>query len=233
MNRVKSGVPGLDDLIEGGFPESSSILVSGTAGTGKSILCMEYLYNGAKEYGEPGAYITLEEGAHNIWWNMQNFKWDLVPLERENKLKIYKFEPTPEMQNDPEAQVQRIVEKAQAIKAKRLVVDSITAFSFWLSDLRQIRFAIYSLIKELRKLDCTTLLTCETGPGRHAYSRFGVEEFLTDGVMQLYLTPANRAIFIRKMRGTNHSKGIHPVNITGTGLSIDSKEDVLWEALKD
>ena len=171
MNRIKSGIPGLDDILEGGFPEASSILVSGGAGTGKSILCLEYLYNGAKEHNEPGAYITMEEGAHNIWWNMQNFKWDLVPLERENKLKIYKFEPTPELRNDPESQVQRIVEKAEALKAKRLVVDSITAFAFWLSDLRQIRFAIYSLVKELRKLDCTTILTCETSSTKNA-SRF-------------------------------------------------------------
>jgi len=232
LNRVKSGVPGLDELIEGGFPEASSILVSGPAGTGKSILCMEYLYNGAKEYGEPGVYITMEEGPHNIWWNTQRFKWDLVSLEREGKLKIYKFEPTQEILDSPEAQVERIIEKARSTNAKRLVVDSVTAFAFWLKDIRQIRFAIYTLIEELRKLDCTTLLTCETPAGKHAVSRFGVEEFLTDGVLQMFFSPPNRAMFVRKMRGTNHSKKIHPLTINDNGLSVESKEEILWEGLK-
>ncbi|HLD62857.1 MAG TPA: ATPase domain-containing protein [Candidatus Norongarragalinales archaeon] len=229
---MKSGVPGLDELIEGGFPEASSILVSGPAGTGKSILCMEYLYNGAKEYGEPGVYITMEEGPHNIWWNTQRFKWDLVSLEREGKLKIYKFEPTQEILDSPEAQVERIIEKARSTNAKRLVVDSVTAFAFWLKDIRQIRFAIYTLIEELRKLDCTTLLTCETPAGKHAVSRFGVEEFLTDGVLQMFFSPPNRAMFVRKMRGTNHSKKIHPLTINDNGLSVESKEEILWEGLK-
>ena len=232
MNRIKSGVTGLDDLIEGGFPEASSILVSGAAGTGKSIFCMEYLYNGARQ-GEPGVYITLEEGPHNLWWNMQRFKWDLIPLEREGKLKIYKFEPMPELASNPKEQVARIVDKARALNAKRMVVDSITAFSFWLDNPQQIRYTIYSLVEELRKIDCTTLLTCETTGGREIFSRFGVEEFLVDGVIQLFFTPPHRAIFVRKMRGTNHSNKIHPITINDNGLSVISKEEILWEALKD
>ncbi|MFH1056832.1 MAG: ATPase domain-containing protein [Candidatus Micrarchaeota archaeon] len=232
MNRINSGIPGVDELIEGGFPEGSSILVAGSPGAGKSILCLEFLYNGALEYGEPGVYITMEEGPHNFWWNMQRFKWDLLPLERDNKLKIYKFEPTAEMHNDPEEQVARIIEKAKSLKAKRLVVDSLTAFEFWLQDLKQIRYAVYLLVEELRKLDCTALLTSESPTGEMALSRFGVEEFLTDGILQLFFTPPNRALFIRKMRGTNHSKKIHPLNINDSGLSINPKEEILWEALK-
>lgn len=232
MNRIKSGIPGLDELIEGGFPEASSVLVSGPAGAGKSILCMEYLYNGAKDYDEPGVYITMEEGPHNIWWNVQRFKWDLVPLEREGKIKIYKFEPTEDLMNNPRAQVERIIEKAQSLKAKRLVVDSVTSFAFWLKDVRQMRFAIYQLVEELRKLDCTALLTCETPSEKNTPSRFGVEEFLADGVLQLFFNPPNRALFVRKMRGTNHSTRVHPMNISDAGLSVDPKEEVLWEALK-
>src|SRR3989338_4189064 len=128
MNRVKSGIPGLDDLIEGGFPESSAVLISGGPGCGKSIFCMQYLYNGAKLYGERGAYITLEEGPHNMWWNMQRFKWDLLPLEKDNKLKIYKFEPSMDLKENAQSQITRIVDKARMLGAKRMVIDSITAF---------------------------------------------------------------------------------------------------------
>ncbi len=233
MKRIPSGVPGLDDLIEGGFPESSSILVSGGSGCGKSIFCLEYLYYGAKEFNEPGVYITLEEGPHNLWWNMQRFKWDLLPLEKENKLKIYKFEPSLDLKNDLSAQATRIVDKAKQMGAKRMVIDSITAFSFWMDDISKIRYAIYVLVEELRKIDCTTILTCETTGGKSQVSRFGVEEFLVDGVVQLLYTPPHRSMFIRKMRGTNHDKLVHPVVIDDRGLSINSKEEILWEAIRD
>ncbi|MBI5224257.1 AAA family ATPase [Candidatus Micrarchaeota archaeon] len=232
MNRIKSGVPGLDDLIEGGFPESSSILVSGGPGCGKSILCMQFLYNGAKLYGEKGAYITLEEGAHNLWWNMQRFKWDLLPLEKENMLKIYKFEPSIAMKDDIEGQTKRILEKAKEMGAKRLVIDSITAFSLWLGDVTKIRLAMYYLIEELRKMDVTTILTCETSGKKDELSRFGVEEFLTDGVIMMYFFPPHRSIFVRKMRGTANDKAVHPFEISDRGIEVNSREELLWESLR-
>ncbi len=233
MNRVKTGIPGLDDLIEGGFPEGASVLVSGGPGTGKSIFCLEYLYAGAKQYNEPGMYATLEEGPHNLWWNMQRFKWDLIPLERANLLKILKFDPDPEAKNRLDLQIKRIVDKAKEQQAKRLVIDSITAFSFWADDTAKIRSAMYYLIEELRKIDCTTLLTCETTGGKSTLSRFGVEEFLADGVIQMFFMPPNRGLFVRKMRGTNHSPSVHPVTITDRGLEVNAREEILWESIKE
>ena len=231
LKRVPSGIPGLDELIEGGFPEGSSIAVSGTAGTGKSIFCLEYLYNGAKNFKEPSVYVTLEEGPHNLGWNMQRFKWDLLPLEKEGLMKIYKFEPTPEMRDNVEEQIKRIVDKARENNAKRLVIDSITAFSFWINDAAQMRYAVYRLIDELRKINCTTLLTIETAAGRDNVSWFGVEEFLVDGIVQLLLVPPNRMAFVRKMRGTAHDMRIHPLEINDAGLQINPKEEILWEAI--
>src|SRR3989338_5597971 len=211
MIRLKTGIPGLDELIEGGFPEGSSILLSGAAGTGKSIFCLQYLYYGAKELGEPGVYITLEEGPHNLWWNMQRFKWDLLPLERDNLLKIYKFEPGDDENVTPAEQIKRIVDKAKEIGAKRMVIDSISAFTYWYSEETKIRKVIYQLIEELHKINCTTILSCEVKGGKKDYSMFGVEEFLVDGLLMLYFFPPNRSIFVRKMRGTAHNKSIHPL----------------------
>ena len=232
MIRVKSGIPGFDELIEGGFPESSSILVSGGPGCGKSIFCLEYLYNGAKLYNEVGIYVTLEEGPHNLWWNMQRFKWDLLPLEKAGLLKIYKFEPDLSMKDDIEGQTKRILEKAKELKAKRLVIDSITAFSFWLDEPAKIRYAMYVLIEELRKLNVTTILTSETSGRKDELSRFGVEEFLTDGVVMLFFTPPHRALFVRKMRGTNNSKSVHPLEISDSGITVANREEVTWDAIK-
>ncbi|VVB66862.1 Circadian clock protein kinase KaiC [Candidatus Norongarragalina meridionalis] len=231
MNRVPSGIPGLDELIEGGFPESSSILVSGGAGTGKSIMCMQYLYDGAKNHQQPGVYVTLEEGPHNLWWNTQRFKWDLLPLEQQNMLRIYKFEPTAEMKDNLEEQTRKIVDKAKAVNAKRMVIDSVTAFSFWIEEPAKLRYAMYLLIEELRKINCTTLLTCETIGGKNDLSRFGVEEFLVDGILQVHFTPHNRAIWVRKMRGTKHDTRVHPLNITDMGMTVDPKQEIMWEAI--
>ncbi len=232
MKQIKTGVPGLDELVEGGFPESSSIMVGGSAGVGKSILCLEYLYYGAKLYEEPSVYVTLEEGPHNLWWNMQRFKWDFLSLEKQGLMKIYKFEPTPEIRGNIEEQVAKIVEKAKENNAKRLVIDSITAFSFWIDEVPKIRYAIYLLVNELRKINCTTILTVETSGDKYSVSRFGVEEFLVDGIIQLFFNPPYRSIFIRKMRGVNHDKRVHPFEINDRGLEINNKEEVLWESIK-
>jgi len=233
MNRVSTGIPGLDEIIEGGFPESSSILLSGGSGTGKSIFGMQYLYHGAKQKGEPGVYITMEEGPHNLWWNTQRFRWDLLPLEQKNLLRIYKFEPSKENKDDLADQTSKIIEKAQSLNAKRLVIDSITAFSFWTEKSSDIRYAVYNLINELRKLKCTTLLTCETIGGKNEISRFGVEEFLADGVLQLHFSPPHRYAVVRKMRGTKHDTRVHPLVIDDNGISINSQEEVLWESVND
>ena len=94
------------------------------------------------------------------------------------------------------------------------------------------RYAIYRLIDELRKINCTTLLTIETAGGdRNTVSWFGIEEFLVDGIIQLLFVPPNRMAFVRKMRGTAHDKRIHPLDINDSGLSINSKEEILWEAI--
>ncbi|MBI4406536.1 AAA family ATPase [Candidatus Micrarchaeota archaeon] len=232
MNRVKSGIPGLDELIEGGFPEGSSVLVCGGPGTGKTILCMEYLYNGAKQHGEPGVYVTLEEGAHNLWWNVQRFKWDVQSLERQDKLKIYKFEPTGEF-TDLEEQAKRIVDKAKQMGAKRLVIDSLTAFAYWTNDKAKIRYAVYVLIDELRKIKCTSLLTAETRGKKNEFSSFGVEEFLVDGIIALHFVPPRHFLTIRKMRGTDHDASVHPLNFSDKGIGIDAKEKIAWEELKE
>lgn len=232
MIRLKTGIPGLDELVEGGFPEGSSILLSGGAGTGKSIFCMQYLYYGAKELKEPGVYITLEEGPHNLWWNMQRFKWDLISLEKENLLKIFKFEPGEAMDSAAPDQVKKIVDKAREFKAKRLVIDSVTAFSFWYSDPAKIRYMIYTLIEELRNIDCTTILSCETKGHRDDFSTWGIEEFLVDGIVALYFFPPNRATFVRKMRGTKHDKSVHPMDISDAGVTVNPREEILWEGIK-
>ena len=90
MNRVPTGITGLDALIEGGIPEGRSLLVSGGTGTGKTIFGLQYLYFGAKKYNEPGIYVTLDERPDLIRQDMIRFGWDLRKLEDENMLHVLK-----------------------------------------------------------------------------------------------------------------------------------------------
>ncbi|MEM0372496.1 MAG: ATPase domain-containing protein, partial [archaeon] len=88
IDRVKTGVYGLDELLEGGFPRGRTILVSGACGSGKTIMAMQYAYRGAAEYKEPAVFVTLDEKPVFIRQDMMRFGWDLSKLEKQGKLAI-------------------------------------------------------------------------------------------------------------------------------------------------
>ncbi len=237
MERVKTGIPGLDELVEGGIPKGSSFLVSGGAGTGKTIFSMQYIYKGASEYNEPGIFVSLETNLKNIVWNMQNFQWDIKKMQDANLMKTYRLNlgksTTPEeMQEEIDQELEIISKMVEEIGAKRLVIDSIAAFGIWIDEKAKLRNMIYQFTNQLKELDCTTLLTTETSGMKTDYSAFGVEEFVTDGVVALYFSPPNRSVFVKKMRGTNHSKNVHPIEITGDGMTVKSRDRILWESIK-
>jgi KaiC/GvpD/RAD55 family RecA-like ATPase len=234
MDRVKTGVKGLDELLQGGLPLGSTTLLSGGAGTCKTILGTSYIYYGAKEHNEAGLFVTLEGNVKNISWNIESFGWDIKSLQDSNKMKIYKLHLNPkenvEMQID--AELKTIAEIVKEMGAKRLVIDSTTAFGVWIRDSSQIRNMLYQFADGLKNLNCTTLLIAETKGGKKDFSAFGVEEFVSDGVIALYFIPPHRSIFIRKMRGTDHSKSLHPFEITKKGIEINPKDEIMWDAIK-
>ncbi|MCH7902679.1 hypothetical protein IIC68_02915 [archaeon] len=234
MERVATGVTGFDELVDGGFPEGSTILLAGGSGTGKTIFGLTYLYEGAKTYNEPGLFITLEGNLKNIIWNMETFGWDIKPLQDSNKFKIYKMNfhshENVEMQIEEELRV--IAKLVKEMGCKRLVVDSTTALGVWIPDIGKMRYMLYSFADSLKELGCTTILVSETKGGKTDFSAFGVEEFIVDGVVSLYFVPPNRSIFVRKMRGTNHSKTAHPFDITESGFEIKPRDEIMWEAIK-
>lgn len=237
MNRVKTGIEGLDQLIEGGIPEGSSVLVAGGSGTGKTIFATQYIYNGGKLYGEPGIYVSIETNLKNIIWNMQNFNWDIRELQEKNLMKTYRLnlgrtKKREAIEDRIDEELNVISQMVKEIGAKRLVIDSIAAFGVWFENVGLIRNLLFQFVDRLKNLDCTTILTTETTGGRRQFSAFGVEEFITDGVIVLYFTPPHRSIFVKKMRGTNHSKTIHPFNITEKGIVVNATDRVLWESIK-
>ena len=97
IDRVKTGIPGLDELIEGGLPRGDTILIAGKAGTGKSILATQFIYKGAIDYDEPGVFVTLEEPPHLIKRNMLRFGMDLDALINEGKMSLVDLSPSKEV----------------------------------------------------------------------------------------------------------------------------------------
>lgn len=234
MERVQTLIPGFDSLVQGGIPESSAVLVSGGPGTCKTIFTLQFLYEGAVQKKEPGLFVTLESNVKNITWNMQSFNWDIKKLQDSKLLNIYrlKLDPSTDIEDQIDSELEIVSSLVKEMGANRLVVDSTTAFGVWIKETAAIRNLLYRFTDGLKNIGCTTLLTSETRGGRNDLSAFGVEEFVVDGVIALYFTPPNRSIFIRKMRGTDHSKAIHPFDITPTGIKVQSKQQILWDAIQ-
>lgn len=234
MERVQTGIQGFDEIVGGGIPAGSSVLVSGGTGTCKTIFCLQYIYNGAKRFNEPGLFVTLESNVKNIVWDMQSFNWDIRQLQDNKMLNIYrlKFGARHGMEEQLESELETISEIVKEQEVKRIVVDSTTALSVYLEKAENVRHLLFKFVDGLKDLNCTSLLTSETKAEKTMFSAFGVEEFVVDGVVVLYFSPPHRSIFVRKMRGTNHSKSVHPFDITEQGVKVNAREQVLWEALK-
>ncbi len=229
--RVDSGIPGFNELINGGFIPQSQVLLSGEAGTGKTIFSLQYLLQGAKD-NEPGLYITLDEPEVNLAWNMRNFGWDFDRLAQNRLFSVYHMNVFKEgnVFEKINNEMTQIEEEIESVGARRVVIDSVTAFSIWTGDNQLLRLMLSSTLDLLRRKHCTSILTCESL--HNEASRFGVEDFLCDAVVMLYMMPQLRALRVKKMRGTKHDKAIHPYEITDKGIEVDARQQVLWEAIK-
>jgi KaiC/GvpD/RAD55 family RecA-like ATPase len=214
FERIESGVPGLDKLIQGGFIKGSTILVSGEAGAGKTTFCLQYLWEGLQK-GEPGIYITLEETAEEIRQDALSYGWDLSEYEKKDMFLIIEKN----MFEDPDIDFFEI----DKLNAKRLVIDSISILSLMIDNKAVTRNRIGNMLRSLKEKDVTTLLISESA-GASDFSRLGIEEYIADAVILLELNSegkkAERSLFVRKMRRTMHSESRHQIKITPDGMSV-------------
>jgi KaiC/GvpD/RAD55 family RecA-like ATPase len=224
MERVNTGVPGLDEIMNGGIPQGQTVLVSGTAGTGKTILSCQYLYMGVSKYKEPSVYLSFEESPESIKKNALNFGMDFAPLEKSGTFSFVKYDPyhVDDISTHLESRIREV-------GAKRVVIDSISALSFYMREGENFRRMLFTLSSILNKLGCTSFLVSEVLPETSALSRSGVSEFVSDTAIVLYYrrvdSAFSRAIQVWKMRGSSHSERLHPYKITKTGIVVYPKED--------
>jgi len=217
--RVSTGIPKLDSLMEGGLLKNSMTLLTGGTGTGKTIFCLQFLWEGLQK-GEPCVFLSLEEEPEDIKADARQFGWDLDKYEEKGLFRI--------MFHDPfETDVSSVlVNQIEYIKAKRLVVDSMSMLGLYMKDQATVRKQLGKLMKTVKNAGCTTVVTSEVAEESKALSRFGVEEFVVDCVMVLnYLgigEETNRSLQIRKMRRTNHGKDIYPFKISTKGIELSA-----------
>jgi KaiC/GvpD/RAD55 family RecA-like ATPase len=218
--RVSTGITGLDKLMQGGYIPNDVYLVTGGTGTGKTIFCSQFLWDGLKK-GENCIFFSLEEKPYDVLYDAIDLGMDFKPYIEKKKFLIEYQDPF-EM-----ADITTLVkEKIKKMNAKRVVIDSTSIFGMVFQNEHELRNRLYELIKALKEvdIDIVALLTAEIPEDSKALSRFGVEEFVVDGVILLnYMGiggEIDRSIIIRKMRRTNHYKDVVPFEISKTGIVV-------------
>ncbi len=236
VKRVKSGIQGFDDLIQGGFPSGTTVLVTGPTGSGKTTFGVQFVYKGAELYNEPGVIVTLEERASDLRREMLAFGWDIEKYEREGKIAIIdgvsavvglpsEEQYVLEGNLDAEDFLRYVYRVVKAINAKRLVIDSIPSIAFRLRREEEIRKVLLQLNTILLEMGVTSILTTEAPePSRGRISRYGIEEYIARGVILLDFAEKEvelkRYLLIRKMRETKHSMKKYPFEINEKGIVV-------------
>lgn len=232
--KVRTGIPGFDSIISGGFRRGQAIVISGPPGSGKTTFGMQYIYCGAKDFDEPGVFVTLSQSPDEIRNNFKSFGWDIQKLIDDEKMiiidarpfkmeegfialdeSLYRGETLPFMHL-----TQLILSSLKRIDAKRLVIDSLTVLGVQYVNSFYIRQGLQGMIHTIEDRQCSSLLISEDGVG----GKMPIEWYVASGVVLLHHVrkedTMERAIQVVKMRGVKHSEQISPIKITESGLQI-------------
>ena len=205
MDRVRTGIEGLDDLLYGGFLLGDAVLVAGAPGSGKTSLGMQFLYNGITRFQENGLFITFEEFPQRIYRDAANFGWDFRALDEQGKLKVL-FTSPEVLQQDIVRDQGLVNEMITEIGARRVVVDSVSHLQDSNHDHRQFREAVYGLVNALKRESLTAMLLRELREQEEVGT--SPEEFVADGLIILsrsYVGNSHmRFLEVMKSRGSPH-----------------------------
>jgi len=243
IEKVSTGVKGLDDMLGGGLPLGRTTLVCGGPGSGKTIFGIQYLYYGAIEYGEPGLYVSLDESPIHLKEDTASFGWDIDEIESQKKLMIIDASPIRAIPGQVKignlnigkrdfsmlSLIEIIKNRVKEIGAKRVVIDPITTFAVQYPDSYERRNALLDLIQAITNLDTTNLMISELR-ATALERQIEAEEFLSHGVIVFHTITNNgeivRAVQIEKMRGISHDHQLRPYKIYNTGMEVFSKENI-------
>jgi len=237
-----SGIPGLDKILEGGIPEGHVILIQGGAGTGKTMLSMQWLFRGWQEKDDPGLYIAVTETYQKAIKNIQNIGFfDERALSQGNirftdlrsMTQIMGWGEEDLSKDNVEELINRIKKLVEESGAKRLVIDSITALGYMINDRELFRYFIFRLGTVLDTIGCTAFLTSEASESK---SPFAVEDFISDGIIHMEQVPGEQRLLrylnVSKMRGVEYRSGKVALEIDSSGITIYPKIPIDRELAK-
>jgi circadian clock protein KaiC len=228
LEKVPSGVFGLDQILEGGLPKGRPTLVAGRAGCGKTVLAMEFLVRGAVEHGEPGVFMTFEETATDLERNFASFGFDLPDLIARKlvvieHVRIERSEVEETGDDDLAGLFIRLDAAITSIGAKRVAIDAIESRFAGLANAAVLRAELRRLFLWLKDRGVTTIITGKAGQGTNL-TRQGLEEHVSDCVIQLdhRVTEqlSTRRLRVAKYRGSAHGTNEFPFVIDEHGISI-------------
>jgi len=244
-DRVRSGIDGLDNLIEGGFPKGFCYAVVGGPGSGKTTFGVQFLCRGAMLYGEKSIYVTLEEPPYSIANTAQRYGWNMYDLESRGALALLDASPIRDVEHPKRYVVKAglateefsvdgllgaVNDARRRIDAKRCVIDSLSALVLQYRDEFEARQQVLRLVKGLTEMRLTSLLLGESQEESEQMQKFGFVDFLAQGVIYLRTYRIRdtlvRAIEIRKMRGVKIMERICPYGFTPNGIVVYPHETV-------
>jgi circadian clock protein KaiC len=230
---MKTGVPGLDEVLCGGFVAGSSILIEGPPGSGKTNLGLQIIVNGATQFNQSGVIVTFEEFPEQIYRDANRFGWDLRKLESEKKIKVIHTSPS-EMQQSidrlPGPTASEVHEAIFQLDAKWILLDSISHFVRVTDNIVEQRELLFRFQNQLKQRGLTVLLTKELEEAES--NKIYFEEYVVDASLRLYNTlPSGigdnlRSIEVRKTRGQEHLPGRHPFRFFSDGIRIFPRQKV-------
>ena len=237
-----TGIKGLDTITGGGLPTGRATLVCGGAGTGKSILAMEFLYRGIAEFDEPGVLMTFEESPLDVAQNMHSLGFDVQSMVSSRKMVMdcVVLDPEEVLEGGSfnlEGLFIRLGQAIDSIGAKRVVLDTIASLFSCLPNPARIRSELHRLFRWLKDKGVTAIVTGESG--MDTYTRDGLEEYVSDCVILLTVSVsdrmASRFLRIIKYRGSDHGKNEYPFVIDGRGIALFpiTAEGLDWQASQD
>lgn len=227
LEKVPSGIRGLDEITGGGLPKGRTALICGGPGAGKTLLGLEFLVRGATQFNEPGVCLAFEETAEELVTNMSSLGYDLSALVRDKKLVIdyvqldRKFiEETGEY--DLEALLIRLRHAINSVKAKRVLMDTIELLFLGLTDEGMVRSELRRLFHWLKDAGVTSVITAEAGTD--TLTRYGLEEYVADCVITLdhrvNEQVSTRRLRIVKYRGSAHGTNEYPFLLDEDGIEV-------------
>lgn len=227
MEKIKTGINGLDQMLYGGLPKNKHIAIYGGPGCGKTSFGFEFLYRGTHQ-DENGIYVTLEETEEDMQTNMEstfsNFS-DIGQLIGAKKLNIIKPNTL-----DLEQVAETIETQISDNNIKRAVIDSATMIKAAFEKDLEYRQTLFEFFSLLRNLDCTVMMMVEASHARKEQLTFDIEHYVMDGIINLYNLEQGdrriRALEIFKMRGTDHSRELVPFKVTPDGIKVYVGEKV-------